>query len=62
VEKLGAFIDTSGFVALKNEDNFHFENAKRFMYPILKNNYGTIYTSDYVFDETITLALIFPKK
>ncbi len=57
VNNLGVFIDTSGFVALRNEDDTHFENAKKVMYSILKNDYGAIYTSDYVFDEAITLAL-----
>ncbi|MHA1268563.1 MAG: hypothetical protein ACTSPY_02130 [Candidatus Helarchaeota archaeon] len=28
------------------------------MYSILKNNYGAIYTSDYVFDEAVTLAMV----
>jgi len=58
VNELGVFIDTSGFVAVRNEDDVNFNNAKRVMNSLLRSEYGAIYTSDYVFDEATTLALV----
>jgi uncharacterized protein len=55
---LGIFIDTGGFVATRNEDDENFNSAKKMMKSILLNEYGAIYTSDYVFDEAITIAYI----
>ncbi len=58
MNELGVFIDTSGFVAVRNEDDVNFNNAKRVMNSLLRSEYGAIYTSDYVFDEATTLALV----
>ncbi|MHA1650810.1 MAG: type II toxin-antitoxin system VapC family toxin [Candidatus Helarchaeota archaeon] len=55
---MGVFIDTSGFVAVRNEDDVNFNSAKRVMNSLLRSEYGAIYTSDYVFDEATTLALV----
>lgn len=55
---LGIFIDTGGFVATRNEDDENYNTAKEMMKSILKNEYGAVYTSDYVFNETVTIAYI----
>ena len=54
---MAIFIDTSGFVAVRNKDDDNHKNAINIMESILKNNYGLIYTSDYVFNEAVTVAL-----
>ena len=58
MNNLGIFIDTGGFVATRNEDDENYDTAKKMMKSILLNDYGAIYTSDYVFDEAVTIAYI----
>ena len=51
-------IDTGFLLALRNDkDDFH-NMVKNVMKEMLQNKFGTILVSDYVFDETITLAMI----
>ncbi|MHA1266054.1 MAG: type II toxin-antitoxin system VapC family toxin [Candidatus Helarchaeota archaeon] len=59
---MGVFIDTSGFVAVRNENDINFNPAMKVMHSLLKGEYGSIYTSDYVFDEATTLALVRTQK
>jgi len=51
-------MDTGGFIASRNEDDDNYKVANKIMKSILVNEYGKIYTSDYVFDEAVTLALV----
>jgi len=55
---LAVFIDTGGFIASRNEDDNNYKAANEIMKSILTNEYGKIFTSDYVFDEAVTLALV----
>ena len=51
-------IDTGFLLALRNDkDDFH-NIAKNVMRNMLQNKFGTIIISDYVFDETMTLAMV----
>ncbi|NLE05326.1 MAG: hypothetical protein GX638_11080 [Crenarchaeota archaeon] len=53
-----AFIDTCIFVALHNaDDNLH-QRATELMTCALKGQWGRLFTSDYVIDEAITIALM----
>ena len=54
---MSIFIDTNIFVALRNENDINHEKSKEIMKKALLGEYGTIYTSDYVFDEAVTVAL-----
>jgi len=55
---MGIFIDTNIFIALRNEDDLNHKRAKEIMKKILSGDFGIAYTSDYVFDEAVTVALI----
>ncbi|MGQ4833794.1 MAG: type II toxin-antitoxin system VapC family toxin [Candidatus Asgardarchaeia archaeon] len=55
---MSIFIDTNIFVALRNEDDINHKRAKEIIKDILLKKFGTAYTSDYVFDEAVTVALI----
>ncbi len=59
---LGVFIDTGVFVALRNKDDKYHKKAKKLMRKALKGEFGVIYTSDYIFDEAVTLALVRTKR
>jgi len=61
-DQMGIFLDTSGIVAVRNEDDINHEKAKTIMKSILKTKYGACYTSDYVFDEAVTITLVRTKK
>lgn len=50
------FIDTGGWLALENSEDFHYHKAISFKYEI-KNNRYRLYTSNFVLDETYTLLL-----
>ena len=48
------FIDTWGWLTLRDRDESRHEDTKEF-YQKFRDQNGIIYTSDYVLDETITL-------
>jgi len=54
---LAVFIDTGVFVAANNKSDNNHERASELMKEALEGKYGTIYTSDYVIDESVTTAL-----
>ena len=56
--KMAVFLDTGFLLALKNKDDKNFESAQSWMKRFLKNEFGQIYTSTFVFDELVTLALV----
>ena len=55
---MSIFIDTSIFVALRNKDDSNHNQAKKVMKQILLGEFGESFTSDYVFDEAVTVALV----
>lgn len=55
---MAVFLDTGFLLSFKNEDDNNFSDAQTWMKRFLKNEFGIIYTSTYVFDELVTLALI----
>ncbi|TFG18909.1 MAG: PIN domain-containing protein [Promethearchaeota archaeon] len=56
--KVAVFLDTGFILALKNKDDKNFTIAQTWMKRFLKNEFGKIYTSTFVFNELVTLALI----
>jgi len=58
---MSVFIDTNIFVALRNADDINHEKAKKLMKKALTGKFGVIYTSEYIFDEAVTVALITTK-
>ncbi len=52
------FLDTGFILAVKNRDDKHHKSAQSWMQRFLKNEFGQVLTSHYVFDELVTLALV----
>lgn len=55
---MAVFIDTGAFMAYRNKKDAHHKKADRIMRSALKGEFGKIYTSDYIYDESMTLAVI----
>jgi predicted nucleic acid-binding protein len=55
---MAVFLDTGFILAIKNRDDEHHQASIDWMKRFLKNEFGTIYTSNFVFDEVVTLALV----
>jgi len=58
VSDLGVFIDTCVFVAARNSRDINHEKAKELLRRALLGEWGEIFTSNFVFDEAVTLALV----
>ena len=56
--EMSVFIDTGAFLAYRNKEDRYHEIACKLFTEALKGKYGQMYTSDYVYDETLTLALV----
>jgi len=55
---LSIFLDTSIFVAFSNKRDKNHAQAKALLNRLRKGEFGTPFTSDYVFDEAVTVALV----
>ena len=56
------FIDTNIFAAAKLKKDVDHERAKTLLEDALFGKHGQVFTSDYIFDETITLLIVRTKK
>ena len=54
---MAVFIDTSFFVAYSSKGDANHGRAKELLAKAVRGDYGHIYTSDYVVDETLTTVL-----
>ena len=54
---MSVFADTGVFLAYRNKKDRYHEVALKIFRDALKGKYGQIYTSDYIYDEALTLAL-----
>ncbi|MGQ4834205.1 MAG: type II toxin-antitoxin system VapC family toxin [Candidatus Asgardarchaeia archaeon] len=54
---MSIFVDTGIFIGAYNTRDKYHNKAKRLLKDIIKGKYGQAYTSDYIFDETITFSL-----
>jgi predicted nucleic acid-binding protein len=55
---LSVFADTGAFLAYRNKKDRYHDIAVGLFKDVLKRKYGQIYTSDYIYDEALTLALV----
>jgi predicted nucleic acid-binding protein len=55
---MNVFIDSGVFVAFHNTRDSNSSRALELMREIVSGRFGSVYTSDYVFDEAVTVALI----
>ena len=55
---MGVFIDSNIFIAFANKRDRDHARSIELMDSVRKAKFGTPYTSDYVFDEAVTAALI----
>ena len=53
---MSLFIDTGLFYAQHDRDAARHSTAKRALRTVLSSEYGRLYTSDYVYDESVTLT------
>ncbi len=53
---MAVFLDTGFLIALKNADDENYEVAVAEMKSLLRGQRGSLFTSDYVIDEVLTLA------
>ena len=51
-------IDTGAFMAYRNIKDVHNKNADGLIRRALKGEFGSIYTTDYIYDEALTLAVV----
>lgn len=55
---MSVLIDTCIFVALSNSRDVNHERASQLMEDCVAGKFGKPYLSDYIFDETVTTALV----
>jgi len=55
---VGIFIDSGFFVAFHNSKDYNNRRALELMREIVAGRLGSAYTSDYIFDEAVTVALV----
>ncbi len=54
---MSVFIDAGVFIAFVNKRDEHHTSATRLVEEIIKNKYGAAFTSDMIFDESMTFIL-----
>ncbi len=59
---MGVFLDTGVFIAFHNTRDTNHNRALELIRDIVNGELGTAYTSDYIFDEAITVALVRTRK
>ena len=59
---MSIFLDTGVLVAFVNRRDEHHETARELLRGAAEDTWGPVYTSDYVFDEAVTLALARSKR
>jgi len=55
--RMSIFVDTNIFVAARNKRDINHQRAVELLEMALRGRYGRAFTSDYVFDEAVTVAL-----
>jgi hypothetical protein len=54
---MSVFIDTGIFIAYVNKKDEHHTDATTILEDIMRNRYGVPFTSEYIFNEAVTIAL-----
>ncbi len=55
---MSVFIDTGAFLAYRNKRDKYHEIAGKLFRDVLRGKYGQMFTSDYIYNEALTLALV----
>lgn len=55
---MAVFLDSSVFVAYYNERDFHHKASVEQIKKCAEGDFGELFTSDYVFDESVTVTLV----
>ena len=55
---MSAFVDSGVFFGAYSEKDEYHDQAVNLLEKALQGEYGAVYTSDYIFDETVTLARV----
>jgi len=59
---MSIFLDSSAIVAYYNKKDQHHERGVELLKKVFDMEYGLIYTSDYILDESVTVAWMRTKK
>jgi len=55
---MAVFIDTGAFMAYRNKKDVYHSSADELVRRALKGEFGSIFTTDYIYDEALTLAMV----
>ena len=55
---MAVFIDTGAFMAYRNKKDVYHSAADELVRRALKGEFGSIFTTDYIYDEALTLAMV----
>lgn len=55
---MSVFIDTGAFMAYRNKRDVYHKEADDLLRRALQREFGAIYTTDFIYDETLTLAMV----
>ena len=54
---MAVFVDTGAFMAYRNEKDAYHGEAVNLLRRALRREFGTIFTTDYIYGETLTLVM-----
>jgi predicted nucleic acid-binding protein len=57
-QAMAVFIDTGAFMAYRNEKDTHHSEAEDMLRRALQREFGAIFTTDFIYDETLTLVMV----
>jgi len=55
---MAVFIDTGAFMAYRNKRDVYHSKADDLLRRALQREFGSIFTTDFIYDETLTLAMV----
>lgn len=55
---MAVFIDTGAFMAYRNQKDVYHSTADGLIRRALNGEFGSIFTTDYIYDEALTLAMV----
>ncbi|KAF5415298.1 MAG: VapC ribonuclease [Candidatus Methanogaster sp.] len=55
---MAVFIDTGAFMTYRNKRDIHHSESDGMLRRALQREFGIIYTTDFIYDETLTLAMV----
>ena len=55
---MAVFIDTGAFMAYRNKKDVYHSEADDLLRRALQREFGSMYTTDFIYDETLTLAMV----